>query len=527
MRGLSENQKTAINLVSSIIVTGISVLVNFLLSPYIVKHLGEEANGFTQLANNFITYVSLITIALNSMGGRFITIEYHKGKIDKANSYYSSLVIGNLVIVLFFIVPSIVTVMNLEKIINISQANVYDTKLLFAFVFANFFVNQICGILNISMYVTNKLYIANIINLVRTIFNGILLFGVFNLFTAQIYYVSLIALMLTIITFPILLIVKRNILPKVIFSKNLFNIKHVKDLITSGIWNTINQCGNILMTGLDLLFANLFINPVEMGLLSIAKVVPNTIIQIASTINSNFSPALTITYANNDKKTLINQIRASMKISSILISIPIMVFSILAIKFYSLWMPTLNSKALTILTFLTLLAFIPLAGPQVLYNVFTTTNKLRWSSVTFLVSGFFNFIIVVILLKCTSLGVYAIAGVSSVISILRNLIFVVPYTARLLGLKWYEFYKDVGVSLACCLITGIISLFVGSLIPYDSWITITMAAIISSLLSFVANSFIVLNENEKNKLLKKILRRERAYGKDKKSNFSSHSNVNL
>jgi hypothetical protein len=51
------------------------------------------------------------------------------------------------------------------------------------------------------------------------------------------------------------------------FNINNFNLGVVYELISSGIWNTINQCGNILMTGLDLLIANIFIDPVQMGLL--------------------------------------------------------------------------------------------------------------------------------------------------------------------------------------------------------------------------------------------------------------------
>jgi len=512
MKQLSENKKVAINLISSIVVMIVSIAINFFLSPYIVKHLGTEANGFTQLANNFIMYASLITIALNSMAVRFITIHYHKGEIEKANSYYSSVIIGNIFVVLLFIVPSIIIVMNLQKIININQVNVNDTKLLFAFVFANFFMNQICGIFNIAMFVTNKLYIANIINLIRTALNGICLLVMFNFLPAQMYYVSLIGLILTIITVPLLMIVKRNILPSVLFNIKLFDLKYLKDLITSGIWNTINQCGNILMTGLDLLLANLFVSPLQMGLLAIAKTIPNAIIQIAATINFNFSPNLTITYANNNNSALINQIRVSMKISSILISIPITVFCIFGPNFYVLWMPSLDPKPLTILSFLTFMAFIPLAGPQVLYNVFTTTNKLRWNSITFLIAGFLNFIIVLILLKISNFGVYAVAGVSSSITILRNMLFVVPYASILLGLKWYEFYKDVAISMFCCFIVGVISFVVKSFITVDSWVVLIIAVAISCMLSFVANVIIVLNKSEKKKLLQKLLRKEEVYG---------------
>jgi O-antigen/teichoic acid export membrane protein len=94
MKIVSENKKTAINLISSIITMGISIAINFFLSPYIVRHLGTEANGFTQLANNFVLYATLITIALNSMAGRFIAIEYHRGKPKEAKAYIHLLLLA-------------------------------------------------------------------------------------------------------------------------------------------------------------------------------------------------------------------------------------------------------------------------------------------------------------------------------------------------------------------------------------------------------------------------------------------------
>ncbi|HEX3026780.1 MAG TPA: hypothetical protein VHR42_06090, partial [Clostridia bacterium] len=65
-----QSRQTTFNLFSGILALMISLAVNFFLSPFIVRHLGEEANGFMQLANNFVTYASLLTLAFNSMASR-------------------------------------------------------------------------------------------------------------------------------------------------------------------------------------------------------------------------------------------------------------------------------------------------------------------------------------------------------------------------------------------------------------------------------------------------------------------------
>ena len=71
---MSSNKKTMVNVICSIMVLATNILINFWLSPYIVEHIGVEANGFVTLASNFVTYAQLIVTALNSMAARFIAI---------------------------------------------------------------------------------------------------------------------------------------------------------------------------------------------------------------------------------------------------------------------------------------------------------------------------------------------------------------------------------------------------------------------------------------------------------------------
>jgi len=73
-KDLSKNRQLAINIAASFTALFISMGINFLLSPFIVKTVGVEAYGFVQFGNNIISYLSILAIALNSMSSRFISI---------------------------------------------------------------------------------------------------------------------------------------------------------------------------------------------------------------------------------------------------------------------------------------------------------------------------------------------------------------------------------------------------------------------------------------------------------------------
>lgn len=509
-----QSRQTAFNLLSGILALMISLAVNFFLSPFIVRHLGEEANGFMQLANNFVTYASLLTLAFNSMASRFITVSYHKKHVAAARQYYSSTILCNLIILAVLIPVALMIVIHLDKVVQIGRAGLRDTQLLFFYIFMNFFANLFLSVYNISMFVKNKLYLQNAITLARCALNAVLLLVTFYRFPPHIFYVSLVSLILTIATFPPTIHIHKKLLPELGFRFSEFRLDTVKAMFSSGIWNSVNQGGNMLMTGLDLLLANWFVGPKMMGVLSIAKLVPTAIINLCGTINTNFAPDLTIWYAKENREELLKRIRYNMKISTVLISTCIITFCAYGIPFYRLWMSTMDAEMLTVLSVLTMMAFIPWAGPQTLYNIFTVTNHLMVNSVAFISTGIMNIAIVLILLKATNWGVYAIAGVSSGLTVIRNLAVTAPYTAKLLHLKWYEFYKDVAASLLCSGINLVVAIGIQTLIRPTGWVTLIFSVGVTYVLTVLLDTLLILNRRERSLLFQKLKLRRKSNESD-------------
>ena len=59
MKTISQSKQLIINMSASFIAYGVSLFISFFLSPYIVRTIGVEANGFVGLANNFVSYYRL------------------------------------------------------------------------------------------------------------------------------------------------------------------------------------------------------------------------------------------------------------------------------------------------------------------------------------------------------------------------------------------------------------------------------------------------------------------------------------
>lgn len=502
-----ERGQLSINMLTSILALGTSLAINFFLSPFIVKNLGEEANGFVQLANSFVTYASILTVALNSMAARFISISYHQGEREKARKYYSSVIAGNLLITAILAPIVVYFLNNVGRFINILSVSVYHVRLLFIFVFCNFFATLVYSLFNIATYITNKLYLQNIINLIRVILNAVILLLVFKFLETRIYYVSLIAWVVSMISIPVAYILKNMLVPDFYFAWSDVSVSSIRTLVKSGVWNAVNQSGNLLMSGFDLLLANLYIGPGQMGVMALAKMIPNFITQFITTIVTNFLPPLTISYAGGDSDGFVTRVRSYMKLSSAIISLPIVLFCAYSFEFYALWVPTLDATELSVLSIITCVVFVPLAGTQVLYNVLTVLNKLSLNSLSVLVGGVLNVVSVLLLLRFTDLGMYAIVVMSTLISLVRNLMLVLPYTARVLSLPWYTFYDNVLYSLVCSTVVLVCSLLTKLAIPCQGWVGLFSSIFVAAIFSTVMLFLIVLDKKNKERILEGIIRR--------------------
>ena len=143
---MGSKKRFAINGFAQVFAFLVSIGITFFLTPYIVARLGAAAYGFVGLASNFVSYAQIITIALNSMAGRFITISVHKNQIEDARKYFSSVFFSNIILVLFINCIAIGVLYKLEYIVKIPEELIGDVKLLFGCIFLNFFISIIFNV---------------------------------------------------------------------------------------------------------------------------------------------------------------------------------------------------------------------------------------------------------------------------------------------------------------------------------------------------------------------------------------------
>lgn len=504
---MGKNKQLFINLITTLFVLIINLLINFGLSPYIVKTIGEEAYGFIQLANNFISYATILTTALNSMASRFITIEIHRKNYKEANEYFSSVLLANIFIVLVFLIPAVVLIYFLEHVINIPINLITDVKLLFMFITINFFVTLIGGVFTIATYATNKLYLTSIKNMESNFLKALVIIGLFIFFKPSVFYVGVATLIAGI--FVILFNIKftKDLLPDIKIDKKNYKKDKVKTLLFSGMWNSITNLGNTLADGLDLIISNLAISPFVMGLVAIAKL-PGTIMNtVIASISNVFQPQMITFYSKGDMDGLIEESKKSMKISGIFGNIPFVYILVLGYGFFKIWMPDSDTWTLYILCSLTFINIFTGGLINPLYNLYTIANKVKENAILRIASGVVSTILVLVMLKFTDLGAYAIVGTSAFMQIVLCFIITPLQLCFLLNLKKSTFVPIILRYNVTTLVLFIICYFVAKLFTMSSWLNVIVSIIVIGVIGLLVNYFMLLNKEDRLSLINIIKNR--------------------
>lgn len=511
---MGKGKQISINLITQLVSFMLNLAISFFITPYVIEFIGKEVYGFVSLANNFTSYVSVFTIALNGILSRYVTIAYTRKDYESASKYFSSVLIANIFILLLILPVTIFFVLYLEKFINIPSGFENDIKILFMFVFISFLLNLPGSCFNVSTYATNRLDKSNVCNMWASIIRISIIFLLLIILTPHVWYIGLASLVSVLYTIFKNIKYKKELTPNIKVARKYFDLNSVKEILSVGIWNSINQLTQLLMTGLDLIIANLFISVMSMNLLSYAKMIPTQMLILISTVSGIFAPTMTMAYASNDIDSFVKETNFSIKLCGFLCSVPTIGLVVFGEDFFRLWLQALNDSEIHIISILSILTILPQVFSVYiypLYSVNTITAKLRIPVIVSLIMGILNVILVFLLLQITDLEVYIVAGVSSVLALFRIILFVPVYASYSIGVPLFTFYKPLFRGILSSLLMILSFILIKVEFTIYNWISFIFVCLLAGVVGYIFSFIIVFDKKEKEKMisiiLNKIIRR--------------------
>ena len=507
----SESKRLSINIVAQVVTFVTQLAVNFFLTPFIIAELGADAFGYISLAENFVLGAQVLVIALNSMAGRFVAVAYHQNKISEAKSLFSSVFYSNVILslIIFFLCSGLI--FYLEELIKIPQSLVLDVKLLVTLIFLNFIVSIIFSTYQVATFIKNRLELNAIRNVVSNVMRVAVLILSFSLFIPRLWYVGLAALLCSVYIALCNIRYTRLLTPEMTVALRDFDFKKVKELLYSGMWNSITKLGNLLGQGVDLLLANLFIDAMAMGTLSVTKKIPVVILSLVSSICAAFAPSLTKKFAQQENEQLKEELCFSVRVAGCVALFPCSFIFSFGDRFYALWTPSVDSFELYVLTILGLFSMPTAMALEGVQNIFMVANKVKIYSIATFSINMCSFLTLLggISFVPEDYRIYFLALVTSGWSLLRVAVFLPIYGAYCIKERKTFFYRaivNVNIALVLCIIVlfGVKKIYI-----MNSWLDLTFLAVISFAVSMFFSYLLILSVNDRKKIIGFIERKLR------------------
>lgn len=507
----SKNRQLAINMLSSFVAFAVNLSINFFLTPFVVQKLGVEAYGFLRLSSDIIGYTSIITIALNSMAGRFITIKYQEGNIEEANKYFSSVFYSNLVLSVAVLAILLLFLFNLENFFDIPSHLVIDVKALFALSIITTIIGLLTNVYGVATFIKNRLELSSIRQIIGNTLRAALIVILFGFFPAHLWYYGLTGVVMTLYLSITNYNFCRYLTPEFYLSKGNYEWGKVVELTKSGVWNLVNRLGAIMGHGFDMIIANVCISATAMGLFSISKSIPVILLGLFGMIAGVFAPLFTQLWAQHKKEELQSEFLKSIRICGFFANIPLVCLLVFGDSFYKLWLPNEDSWKLQLLTILGAFNYVISMPLEPLWNIFTITNKLKYSTIMLVslnILIFLTLLISIIFVTNPFYRLIILAGASTFWNNIKNIFFLPLYGAHCMGFGKYVFYKPLVKSIIGFTISCAICIPLRFVFSIDRWIDLIVVGLITLIICGLVNTFVILQKGDRQFILQRFVNRK-------------------
>lgn len=498
-------RKSYLILARTILISGLGVALNslmtFFLVPVISGTVGTEAYGFVSLARNFEQYAMILTTALNSYAVRYIVIAYHEDRLDEANTYFSSTLYGDAVLGTGIFGAALIVIVLLERFVSISPGIAGDVKLLFFFVFVDFWIVTMTTSFSSAAHIRNKLDVAGVFKVAALLLEAVLLFVCYRFFSPHVYYVGVGRAVQAMVLAVGSLWIWRRFAANLTGSRRHASWKAVRQLVLTGCWNSLNSIGGVLNDGMDLWVCNLMLTPLRMGQLAIAKTFESFFSSIYFIVRQAFEPLFLKSYAVGDRESLLEELKLSMKVSGMISNIIFSGFLALGISFYRLWMPHEDIGLIYLLTVICNLATVPRGPMTPLYYIYVLTAKNRFPTIMTILSGALNVASMYLLLSFTDIGVSAIVWTTVAVSVLIDYVSNPLYMAHVLDLPWWTFYPNILRNLLSCALMSAVCMTLVRLHAPETWLGLFLCALVLAALGGALHLLVVMNRTDRRRAL--------------------------
>lgn len=498
------------NAISNVISFVFNAATSFIMVPYQIAHLGISNYGMVGVANSFVSYTQILTVALTVTMVRFVIQRLAVSDIEGARKYFTTQFVSIIWFSAIFFPICCVVSYYTPAFINIPPGQETNTRWLFVSAYASFFLVLFANPFTVAQFTKQRFDLRNYIDIGNQVVRYSVWILLFTLMTPALWHIGAGFVCGAAFTLVSAIITFRKLIPE--FGTHLrgFDWSKFRDIMKMGTWIVTTQVGFILYLSVDVLIINQVLSSAAAGKYGIILQFAIQLRALSSMMTGMITPMAIASYAKKETAALAENIARCVKFVSMGMAIAIGIICGIAVPFLSWWLGP-KYAVLAPLVWLILAHQIVNCGVQPIFNINVAANKIAMPAVFTLIGGTIKLILAFILLKYTRMGIYGVA-ISTIIGFaVNNWVFTPIYAARTIGTSCWPFYRALLPSLIVFAMASGLGLLGAHLLDLASFVRLAIAvsAVGAVMLAFV---YAVMMGKADKDFLFKLLR------KDKKAN---------
>ena len=498
------SKQFVVTVLFSFFAVALNYIISLVLTPYITENIGTEAYGFVSLAKTFADYASIFTFALNSFSSRYISVEYYKGNKKKANIYFNSVFIADVVMAVAILLTAVVVIARLDSFLSIPKNLVSSVKKLFLLDTINFLILSCGTVFMTATTIKNRLELGSCAKAISYVAEALFLLITFSLLTPNVYYVGIGLIVSSCVIVALNFVITRKYTPELKLKRGFFSANAVKKLLGAGIWSSVNSLGNTLNTGLDLLVSNVMLSALASGQLAIVKTISTIFLTLIQLVATAFQPMQLRYYAEGNKNQLIKSFKLGIKLNGLVSNIAFAGFTVFGAVYYKLWTPGQDIGVLQTLSVITIIGSVIEGAIYPLYYGYSLVVKVKIPCFVTILSGLLNVLGMYVLIKYTHMGIYAVVASTTVLTWIVNFLFNPLYLSYCLKIKMTTFYPTLLRHIISSVVLLLTFYGVSRFLYPTTWLELIAVAVICIIIGSVVHMTIVMDKGEIKMVFKRL-----------------------
>ena len=490
-----------VNAVSNYATLAVNIVVGFLLTPFIINHLGITGYGIWTFTLSLVGYYGLLNLGVNSAITRYIAHYAGKGDKEALNKTASTAMLmfcftGMIVVAFSFSFAD-----TIASFFKVSQEHYNDFRfmiLIIGFATGISFPSEVFG----AFLISHEKYVpANIVKITHTLIRAGLILCLL-LFGKGLIGLAFAVLGGQLISLAANYMIYKRFTPNILVSLAYARWSFLRKLLAFGGITTVITIADHIRMNIDKIVIGKWVGMAEVGIYGIAALIIKYMLSLIVSGMGVLTPRFALLYGAKDLEQIKSLFKISLRISGFLAFGCGMGAIIFGGHFITLWVGKDFAESIPVLWILSVpLSFALSQNPGI--GLMYALKKHHYYAIFTIFEAIANLVLSIILVSR-----YGIIGVAlgTAIPMFIVKIFIQPiYVSRIIDISIMDYAKPIIPSIITSSILILLGYKVG-IITYDPVTVLSLFfAITITCCIYITISFLVLNKNDRITLFNRLV----------------------